>query len=144
MKIRIFSGEEYAPVTDAICPDIRGKQISLPEEIYKHPSTISREIIDMCQRCFDKDVNLTILTYSTVVLNSVALWAVSTDHYNVVEATCVFKNGEKVFSLLSKFGDYDKSIREIIDVDMSIKIKIGGLIIDKYYEEIINEGKSRK
>ena len=133
MKIRVITGEENAPVCDAVCPNFGGRQMFLPEETYKHPSRISREIIDKCQRFFDEGCNLTIVTYSTVVLNSVILWAVNVGHYNVVELIGVFKNGEKVLSFLGRCGDYDESIRKIIDIDASIKTKIFDLIIDKYY-----------
>lgn len=105
MEIKIVTGQRNGDLTQ-----ITKKYSNIeyyPEAKEIHPYNLVDNILELCEKHYNDNEDLLIVTYSEIVLDSIRLWGARTKRCDIIECVNVLDNGEIDIAKFNKFGEMD-------------------------------------
>ncbi len=105
MEIKIVTGQRNADLAQMV--RTYNNVEYYPESKKIHPYNLVDNILELCEKHYNQNQDLIIVTYSEIVLDAIRLWGARTAHCDIVECINVLDNGETHIAKLNKFGGMD-------------------------------------
>lgn len=114
MKIKIVTGQRNGNIM-AVTEKANNVKY-FPESREIHPYNLVNNILNMCERYYNANYDLTIVTYSEVVLDAIRLWGARTQHCDIIECVNALDNGEIHVAKFNKIGEMDFYENGVFDI----------------------------
>lgn len=105
MEIKIVTGQRNADLAQMVRNYNNVEYY--PESKRIHPYNLADNILELCEKHYNENKDLIIVTYSEIVLDTVRLWGARTKHCDILECVNVLNNGEIRIAKFNEFGEMD-------------------------------------
>lgn len=105
MKIKIITGQRNGDFSQ-IAKNYNNI-VYYPESKEIHPYNLADNILELCEKHYNENKDLIIVTYSEIVLDAVRLWGARAKHCDILECVNVLNNGEIRIAKFNEFGEMD-------------------------------------
>lgn len=114
MKIKLVTGQRYGNLKKAVVEGI--DTIWYPEEKEIHNYDLVEEILELCDKYYNTDKDLIIVTYCECVLDAMRLWGARTKHCDILECHNVMNDGEIHIAKFNEFGEMEFWENGVFDI----------------------------
>lgn len=105
MTIKLVTGQRNGNLKKAV--EEGTDTIWYPEAKEIHNYDLVEEILALCDKYYNADRNLIIVTYCECVLNAMRLWGSRTKHCDILECHNVMSNGEIHIAKFNEYGEME-------------------------------------
>lgn len=114
MKIKLVTGQRYGNLKKVV--EEGTDTIWYPEAKEIHPYNLADNILELCEKHYNENKDLIIVTYSEIVLDAVRLWGARTKHCDILECVNVLNNGEIHIAKFNEFGEMEFWENGVFDI----------------------------
>lgn len=129
MEIKIVTGQRNADLAQMV--RTYNNVEYYPESKRIHSYNLADNILKLCEKHYNENKDLIIVTYSEIVLDVVRLWGARTKHCDILECVNVLNNGELHIAKFNEFGEMDFWENGVFDIKRIILKELLEIRINK-------------
>lgn len=118
MKIRVITGQQGVNIFE-VYNEFAGNIIKFPETEICHSYDLCEHVMQAVQKYFESDLDVDIVTYSEVVLDSVRLW-VARNKFESAECVNILLDGNCINVSIDKYGEMETWVNGVFDIKQVI------------------------
>lgn len=107
MKIKLITGQRYGELKKVVEGETDIDIVWYPEEKEIHNYDLIEEILELCDKYYNTDKDLIIVTYCECVLDAMRLWGARTKHCDILECHNVMNDGEIHIAKFNEYGEME-------------------------------------
>lgn len=106
MNIKIITGQQGSDLLH-YANKYDGTKVEFPEVNICHSYDLCENVMEITQEYYDRDIDLIIVTYSEIVLDSIRLW-VARNKFSNAECINVLSDGNYINVPINENGEMDR------------------------------------